>query len=198
MSQRRRDPPPPKATCLRCGWSGTPNHTFLRDEHGDVSLVVSQKPCPKCGEQTIQLEPPPPLPVEIATALRDADLTYDQLVAAADALGKVPSDASPRAVAEQVPLPAKLITVASRVGKDQWIGILVAVIALAIAHVQHTDAERAHQDAEQAHQDAEQAHEDAERTRQDSEQARRTGSLSDDDVKRIAEKVEAAIRDARP
>lgn len=48
----------------------------------------------------------------------------------------MPSDASPRAVAEQVPLPAKLITVASRAGK-QWIEVLVVVLMLAIAYVQH-------------------------------------------------------------
>src|SRR4051794_32116926 len=35
--QRRRDPPPRKAICLRCGWSGTPNHTMLRDDHGDLA-----------------------------------------------------------------------------------------------------------------------------------------------------------------
>ena len=94
MSQRRRDPPPPKATCLRCGWSGTPNHTFLRDDHGDVSLVLSEKPCPKCGRPVIQMEPPPPLPVQIVAALREADLTPDELRTAADALKRLPRDES--------------------------------------------------------------------------------------------------------
>lgn len=75
--ERRRDPLPQKAMCVRCGWSGTPNRTILRDERGDASLVLAQKPCPKCGEQTIQIEPPAPLPVQIVGALREADLTDD-------------------------------------------------------------------------------------------------------------------------
>lgn len=203
--ERKRDPLPAPAMCLHCGWSGTPNHKMLRDEHGDVSLVLSQKPCPKCGAQTIQLNDAKPLPIQIITAVRDADLTDDELLDLADAVREAPSDTTPRELGERVPSASKIISIASR-GGEHWIELLALVLATIAFYVSHTDAQQAHRDAQQAselaHQDAQQAHQDAERARQDDgqnerqnarEATRKTSSLSDEDVRRIALQIEAEL-----
>ena len=84
---------------MQCGWNGTPNHQMLRDEHGDVALIVSDKACPACGSRTVQLdEPKPSIPIQIVTALREADLAPDELTQLANALRSAAPDASPRAV----------------------------------------------------------------------------------------------------
>lgn len=197
MYERRRDPPPPRAICLYCGWSGIPNHNFLRDEHGGVSLILSEKPCPRCGRQTTQLAPPPPVPIQLIQAVRDAKLTPDELTAIADAIREAPEGLSPRDMAQRVPAASSLITVASRIG-EKWVELLVIAITLVVLHVQTTDAERAHQDAERAHEDARQAHEDAERAHTDSmRELRNTSELSEDDISRIVEKLEVELRERR-
>jgi uncharacterized protein HemX len=177
---------------------------MLRDEQGGVSLILSQKPCPKCGAPTTQLnETKPPLPIQIITAVRDADLSPVELLELADAVRDAPAEMSPRQLAEQVPAASKIITIASRAG-DRWIELLAVVLAAVAFYVQHVDAQQAHRDAQQAR---EEAHQDAERARQDSRQERRearkaartTGSLSDEDIRKIAHQIEAhQDRDSGP
>jgi hypothetical protein len=197
-NERRRDPLPDSALCVYCGWSGTPNHAVLRDTHGSPALLVSQKPCPRCGRETINLKAPKAsLPVEIVTAVRDADLTSAELLALADALRNAPSDASPRSVADQVPSASKLITIASRAGKH-WLELLTLIVMAVALYVQHHDAQQAHHDAQQAHHDARRAHADAEAAHADAQKAHRdaasaarsTRALSDEDIERIIQQIE--------
>ncbi len=172
---------------------------MLRSEHGDVSLIVSQKPCPVCGAPIVQLrEPKPALSIQIVSAVRDADLTPDDLSELADALGRAATNASPRELAALVPAASKVITIASKAGEN-WIGLLALIVAVIAIYIAHTDAQQAHQDAERA---IESAHTDAERARQDSQDAlkqarsadRKTSTLSDDEVRKIAEQIEAELR----
>lgn len=178
-NQRSRDPAPPKAVCLRCGWTGTPNHTILRDEHGDPALVVSQKPCPICGAGTTTLDSPKrSLPVEIITAIREANLTGDELSAVGDAVRAAAQDVSPRELAEQVPAASKLITVASRAGEN-WLQLLALVVSIVAIYIAHADTQQAHRDAEEALRVA--------------RQAQSTAELSDDEVREIADRISAAL-----
>lgn len=193
---RRRDPPPPKAVCVRCGWSGTPNHQILRDDHGDASLVLSQKPCPVCGTKTVQLgEQKPPLPIQIVTAVRAADLTSAQLLEIVEVARRAPSDVSPRELSDQVPVASKIITIASRSGEG-WIGLLAIVLTAIAMYVAHMDSRQAHRDAEEA---IERSHEDAERAlrnRQEDagEPAPTTKGLSDEDIRKLARQIEADLK----
>jgi hypothetical protein len=201
MSQRRRDPPPAGAWCFSCGWTGVPDHLPLRDDHGDVVMTVSLKPCPRCGRETTQLEREKrPLPVQIVEAVRQADLTAQQLLELADAVDNAPRGISPRQLADQVPGASTIITVASRAGEASWIALLGLILTVMTGYLAidraHTDAQQAHRDAERAVQ---QAHEDAERALRDGrDQAdaavRNTGKLSDEDVRRIADAVDAQLR----
>jgi hypothetical protein len=177
--------------CLRCGWSGTPPHLPLLDENGDVALTVSAKRCPNCAAELVVLrEQRPSRIVEIITELRNADLSTDDLAALADVVRAAPGDVTPRALAKDAPRAARVITVASREGKD-WLPLLALVVALVLAYIAHADAERAHQDAGVAHQDAVVAHQDA-------EAARRSSSLTQADIDRIVQQVEEQIAAARP
>lgn len=200
MSQRRRDPPPARAWCFRCSWTGVPDYLPLRDDHGDVVMTVSSRACPRCGHETTPLEREKrPLPVQIIEAVREAVLTGEELLEFADALANAPSGISPRQLAEQVPGASAIITVASRAG-ERWIPLLALILSVVIGYLAidraHTDAQQAHRDAERAVQ---QAHEDAERALRDGrDQAdaavRNTGKLSDEDVRRIADAVEAHLK----
>lgn len=200
MSQRRRDPPRARAWCFRCGWTGVPEQLPMRDDHGDVVITISVKACPRCGRQTTQLEQEKrPLPVQIVEAVREADLSAEELLELADALENAPSDISPRQLAQQVPGASTIITIASRAGEASWMALLGLIVAVVIGYVAidqaHTDAQQAHRDAERA---AEQAHQDAERAiREGRDQAdaalRTTGKLSDEDLRRITDEIEARL-----
>jgi hypothetical protein len=166
---------------------------MLRDDHGDVSLILSQKPCPQCGAQAIQLnEAKPTLPVEIATAIRDADLTPDQIGTLARVIREADPEISPRELADRVQIPAAspLITVASRAGKN-WIALLSLILTVTAIYVAHTDVQQAHHDAERAIQ---QSHMDAEKAlREAREPSRSTGTLSQEEVNRIAAQIEQQL-----
>jgi hypothetical protein len=201
--ERRRDAPPPSAMCLRCGWSGTPPHLPLLDENGDVALTLSGKQCPNCTAQLIVLrEKRPSRIVEIITELRNADLSADDLAALADVVRAAPKGVSPRTLAADAPRAARVITIASREGKD-WLPLLAVILTLVVAYIQHADAERAHHDAVVAHQDAIVAHRDAVVAHQDADATLRSSSLTQADIDRIVHQVEermAAIgaRPSRP
>jgi hypothetical protein len=180
---------------------GVPDHLPLRDDHGDVLMTVSVKACPRCGHATTQLEQEKrPLPVQIVEAIREADLTAQQLLELADAVDNAPSGISPRQLDEQVPGASTIIEVASRAGEASWIALLGLILTVVIGYLAidqaHTDAQQAHRDAERA---VEQAHEDAERALRDGRDqadaaARNTGKLSEEDVRRIADAVEADLK----
>jgi hypothetical protein len=196
-SQRRRDPPRPRAVCLHCGWSGTPNHRYLRDDFGDASIILSQKPCPRCGRAVTQLEPPPPVPIALIRAVREAKLAPNELLRIADAVRAAPDGLTPRELAVHLPAASKLITIASRVG-EKWAELLVIAVTLVALYVQAAGTESAHQDATQSHRDAAQAHEDAERTHNDAVRAlRSTAELSDADIHTLADKVAAEFQKHR-
>lgn len=189
-SQRRRDPPAPVAVCLRCGWTGRPPHAVLPDERGEPSLIVSLKKCGRCGEQLTQVNERPPLPIEIVTAVQEADLSLEELEKFADAIRTADPATTPRQLAESIPGSSKIITVATRAG-DHWIEILAIVITLVIFSLTHQDAQQAHKDAQRAHRDAQQAHRDAQ------QDAPKTASLTDAEVRRIAEQIETRMEDRR-
>ncbi len=132
---------------------------------------------------------------EIVTAIKEANVTAEELAAVADAVREASDDVSPRALAETVPFAAKLITVASRAGKH-WRGLLVLAVTLVPPYIAHTDAQQAHRDAVQARQDAQRAHEDAERARRADEQAKTTGRLSDGDIRAIADQMLERLAEA--
>lgn len=139
---------------------------------------------------TIQLgETRPSLPVEIVTAVRDANLTVDDLEQLTAALRDAPEGISPRAMAERVPRASKVITIASRAG-EQWLALLAIIVTAISLYIAHTDSQQAHQDAEAAHRDAVQAHQDAERATRTAE---RTGSLSDEDIRKITRQIEEQV-----
>lgn len=171
---------------------------MLRDEYGDVALIVSQKPCPQCGAQSIQLnESKPSLPVQITTAIREANLSPDELTTFARVVREASPETSPRELADRAKIPAaeNVISVASRAGKN-WIGLLGILIALVAIYMSHTDAEQAHRDAEraigQAYLDAEQATHAVNRTA-----ARPTGMLTEDQVRKIAEQIGRMLEDKK-
>jgi hypothetical protein len=171
---------------------------MLRDDYGDVALIVSQKPCPNCGAQSIQLgEPKPSLPVQIATAIREANLSPSELTTLARVVRDASPETSPRELADRAKIPAaeNVISVASRAGKH-WIGLLGLLIAVVAIYISHTDAEQAHQDAEQAirqaHLETEQAVHAAERTA-----TRPTGALTEDQVQKIAEQIGRMLEDKK-
>ena len=188
-----------------------PNRSYTNPRDvTDASVFLSQKACPKCGHETTQLQPKPPVAIQIIEAVRDADLSPGELLDLADAVRAAPDDTSPRQLAEQLPAASKLITVAARAGKE-WMSLLILALTIIALYLQESNAQEAHRDAEQAHRDAqraiEQAHQDAERARRDgrrerreaSEAARRTTSLSDKEVEKIVQQIEAGLnRDARP
>jgi hypothetical protein len=168
----------------------------MLDEHGDVAMTLSLKTCPQCSGPLTQLrEPKPPLPIQIIEAVRDADLSSQELLALADAARDAAGDTSPRDLAEQLPRASKIIEVASRAG-EQWMEILALVAAAIAIYVAHMDAREAHRDALQA---IDQAHRDTDRALQASREKRQTfsagttGGLSDEDIRKIAEQVEAHV-----
>ena len=179
-----------------CGWNGIPDHNFLRDDHGDVALILSAKKCPRCGQRVTELKPPPPVPIQLVQAVRDAKLTPDELLSIADAVRDAPPGLSPRALAERVPSASKLITVASKLG-ESWAELLVIAVTLIGTYVMHQDSERAHRDAVRARPDAEQAHQDAERAHRDAVRVD-SGALEDADVQRLADKLTEEFRRTRP
>jgi hypothetical protein len=112
---RHRDPPAPKALCLHFGWSGTPPHTLLRDDRGDASLILSVKRCPRCDRELTQLrEKQPPIVVQIVTAIREADLTADELLRLADVVREATNDTSPRDLAAKAPGASNIIAILPR------------------------------------------------------------------------------------
>jgi hypothetical protein len=166
---------------------------MLRDDHGDVALVVAQKHCPQCGTRAVQLnEPKSSLPVEIVTAVRDAGLTADQLEGLARAIRESDASTTPRELADRAQIPAagRVIAIASKAGKN-WLVLLGVVIALVAAYVAHSDAEQARRDAQQA---IEQSHEDVEaELRASREPSRSTKELSQDQVDRLVSEIEKAL-----
>jgi hypothetical protein len=167
---------------------------MLRDDYGDVALIASQQPCPQCGAQTTRLgEPKPSLPVEIVTAVLEADLSPEDMSKLARVLREASPDVSPRELADRAQLPAAstVITVASRAGKN-WIAVLALVLTVVAIYVAHSDAQQAHRDAERA---IHQAHVDAEQALREARQpARSTGTLSDDDVRHIVQQIEHELQ----
>lgn len=171
---------------------------MLRDDYGDVSLILSAKQCPVCGSQLVQLgEKKPPLPLQIVAAIRDADLTQAALSELRSAVEQASRDTSPRELATQVPAASKIFNVASKAGEN-WIGLLALVLATIGMYVAHMDAQQAHHDAQEA---IGQAREESERARRDAKREgeqiprsqKSTGALSNEDVDKIVEQVEAKL-----
>jgi hypothetical protein len=162
----------------------------LRDEHGDVSLILSQKPCPKCGSPLSLVQTRERIALSVVTAMREIDLTAEQLSKLADAIREAPDDVSPHTLADHVPFASRVIAVASKAG-DHWVELLVIVVTLFAAWLAYQAAETAHRDAEIAHHDAEIAHDDASAARHG------TGRISKEDADRITLEVEQELEKSR-
>jgi hypothetical protein len=198
-NERRRDPRPRPAVCLRCGWSGTPDSAVLRDTAGSPSLLLSSKLCPQCGGTVIQLGDDRPGPVvEVVTQIREANLDTDQLSELLQRLASTGSDASPRQLAEGLPWASKVVTAASRLGKD-WQFILttiLTVISLALGAVEISDAEQGHADADRAHHDGLLAHRDAVEANRAARAVRRqdrTGGLTQEQELMILRQIDKQL-----
>lgn len=169
---------------------------MLRDEQDSPALLLSGKRCPECGGTVIQLgEEKPPPAIQIVTAIREADLTRDELSELVDVLRDAPNDASPRALAQRVPKASGILTAAGRAGAD-WrflLTTILTVIALYFAYVAVQDADRAHIDAAQAHRDAVEAHEDAERA----VQLATTGQLTEEQSLDILRQIDERLGEGR-
>ena len=173
---------------------------MLRDDYGDASLILSQKRCPACGATLVQLgEEKPSLPIQIISAVRDADLASAEILELAEGVRQAKEDTSPRELSQQFPAATQIFTVASRAGEG-WIAKLTLVLTVIGLYLAYAGINQAHRDAQQAHRDAqqaiEQAHEDAKRALRQSqrdadarERSPTTKDLSDEDIRAIAEQI---------
>jgi hypothetical protein len=128
--------------------------------------------------------------LSVVTAIRETDLTAEQLTDLADAIRVAPADVTPRALAEQAPFASKVIAVASK-ADEHWIELLAIAVTLFVTWLTLQAAQTAHRDAEIAHHDAEVAREDAQATR------RGTGRMSKEEPERIAREVEQKLEESK-
>lgn len=169
-----------RTMCLNCGSIvDVPRIELLgTNEMGEEVTVAAGNMCQGCrSTHVIDISPRPRVNAEVITqAIRDADMSVNDLQDLAAAVQAATGDISPRALAEQVPSAQHVIVIASRAGRD-WLALLGIVIAIVLGYVAHLDAEKASRSADQE------------------PKAERTSELTEHDLRKIAKQVESKMHD---
>jgi hypothetical protein len=129
--------------CGFCDWYG-PHPWQIQpvtpEEAGawQVRLNRASTVCPRCRRPRLELVG---LWDQFGNALREADLTAEEIELFADALATWPDEASPDELADKHPFAAPLIEEAKRSGGVEWKYWLTVALAALAMYVAHRDAD---------------------------------------------------------
>jgi len=173
------DPRPDLVLCARCGWSDYRHIVKVDASNLEFSGPRPEEPvkvtitCPNCGHQATPVQRRERIYADIFTALRDADLTVPELVELRDAL-QAGDTTTAADLATAVPRAQNVIDAARKMSPGNWIALLAVIVTALIGTagilVSHSDAVNA-------------------RETQESTNAKRTSDLTDEDLRKLREKV---------
>jgi hypothetical protein len=142
---RRAQADPPTALCGYCGWSGpAPNwgmgpmiigtETSTGRQREIAAIAGAVYSCPRCGRERAEIEPG--IWRGFGEAVREADLTAEELAAFGEYLAAAPPSLTPEDAEAAHPALAPLIRMIADLRPAEWIALAGVVVAILMPYLQ--------------------------------------------------------------